>query len=56
MLKRPYMRPNLVRSVHNTRIEHLWVDVAHDLSSKWKRLFEDLESFQGLNVEQAGHL
>ncbi|KAM6490420.1 hypothetical protein JOM56_014184, partial [Amanita muscaria] len=27
----------------------LWVDVVHDLSSKWKRLFEDLESFQGLN-------
>ncbi|KAM6497900.1 hypothetical protein JOM56_005848 [Amanita muscaria] len=47
---------NLVRSVHNTRIERLWVDVVHDLSSKWKGLFEDLESFQGLNIEQAGHL
>ncbi|KAM6488918.1 hypothetical protein JOM56_012674 [Amanita muscaria] len=44
------------RSVHNTRIERLWVDVVHDLSSKWKGLFEDLESFQGLNIEQAGHL
>ncbi|KAM6489023.1 hypothetical protein JOM56_015535, partial [Amanita muscaria] len=43
-------------SVHNTRIERLWVDVVHDLSSKWKGLFEDLESFQGLNIEQAGHL
>ncbi|KAJ2981471.1 hypothetical protein NUW54_g10871 [Trametes sanguinea] len=44
------------RSVHNIRIERLWVDVTAGCGSKWKRLFQDLESRHGLNVDNDAHL
>ena len=32
-----------IRSVHNTRIERLWVDLKVQLVSKWANFFTDLE-------------
>ncbi|KAM6495102.1 hypothetical protein JOM56_009725 [Amanita muscaria] len=42
-------------AVHNTRIERLWVDIVHDLSSKWKEHFEVLEIHHGLDADHMGH-
>jgi hypothetical protein len=44
------------RSVHNTRIERLWVDVTRGLGKKWKDLFVDLEAHHGLNVDLPAHI
>ena len=49
-----YSQPT--RSVHNTRIERLWVDIVRDLSSKWKVCFEDLELHHGLDPDHLGHI
>ena len=42
--------------MHNTRIERLWVDIVHDLSSKWKELFEVLEIHHGLDPDRMAHV
>ncbi|KAA1477784.1 hypothetical protein DENSPDRAFT_787150 [Dentipellis sp. KUC8613] len=44
------------RSVHNIRIERLWVDVTSAFGSKWKDLFHSLELFHGLNVDDDAHI
>ena len=45
-----------VRSVHNIRIERLWVDVMTGYISKWADLFTDLERHHGLDVESDNHI
>ncbi|KAF8326460.1 hypothetical protein F5887DRAFT_876163 [Amanita rubescens] len=44
------------RSVHNIRIERLWVEVGRSIVSKWKPFFEGLEVLHGLRVDSAAHL
>lgn len=44
------------RSVHNIRIERLWVDVGTGFASKWKDFFTDLEQCYELNVNSDFHL
>ncbi|KAM6496392.1 hypothetical protein JOM56_009098, partial [Amanita muscaria] len=43
-------------SVHNIRIERLWVEVGRAIVSKWKPFFESLERHHGLDVDSAGHI
>jgi hypothetical protein len=44
------------RSVHNIRIERLWVEVKRNIVTKWKPFFERLEAHHGLRVDSAAHL
>ncbi|KAF8913129.1 hypothetical protein CPB84DRAFT_1812055 [Gymnopilus junonius] len=44
------------KSVHNIRIERLWVDVTKGFGSKWKTFFEVLEAHDGLNVDNDAHI
>ena len=44
------------RSVHNVRIEHLWVDVSHYCSQIWHDLFTTLELRHGLDVSNVHHI
>ncbi|KAG1786235.1 hypothetical protein EV424DRAFT_1326444 [Suillus variegatus] len=44
------------RSVHNIRIERLWVDVTNGLGQKWKEFFQTLEAYDNLNVNNDSHL
>ncbi|PPQ97082.1 hypothetical protein CVT26_001047 [Gymnopilus dilepis] len=44
------------RSVHNTRIERLWVDVTQGFGKKWKEFFLDLEMQCGLDPQDPMHI
>ncbi|KZT50208.1 hypothetical protein CALCODRAFT_417357, partial [Calocera cornea HHB12733] len=44
------------RSVHNIRIERLWVDVTRGFGSKWKEFFGALEIYADLDASDEGHL
>ncbi|KAF9078222.1 hypothetical protein BDP27DRAFT_1379294 [Rhodocollybia butyracea] len=44
------------RSVHNIRIERLWVDLTSGFGKKWKLFFRLLEVHHGLNVENEIHI
>ncbi|KAI9060473.1 hypothetical protein FKP32DRAFT_1577929 [Trametes sanguinea] len=44
------------RSVHNIRIERLWVEVTSGFGSKWKMLFQELEAMHGLNIDNDAHI
>ncbi|TFK59855.1 hypothetical protein BDN72DRAFT_743822, partial [Pluteus cervinus] len=44
------------RSVHNIRIERLWVDVKAQVLSSWVRLFGELEAHSGLQINNPDHL
>jgi hypothetical protein len=44
------------RSVHNIRIERLWFDVTSGFGGKWKRLFQELELWDGLDVNNSSHI
>ncbi|KAF8325298.1 hypothetical protein F5887DRAFT_889403 [Amanita rubescens] len=44
------------RSVHNIRIERLWVEVGRIIIAKWKPFFRALEEEHGLRVDSAAHL
>ncbi|KAF9036534.1 hypothetical protein BDP27DRAFT_1528150 [Rhodocollybia butyracea] len=44
------------KSVHNIRIERLWVDVTRGFGKKWKDLFRALETAHGLNIDNDRHL
>ena len=37
------------RSVHNIRIERLWVDLTANVGAKWKQFFQDLEAYDNLD-------
>ncbi|KAG6918593.1 hypothetical protein DXG01_013404 [Tephrocybe rancida] len=44
------------RSVHNIRIERLWVDVTRGVGKKWKDFFRHLEVHDGLNADLDAHI
>ncbi|KAG1718137.1 hypothetical protein EDB19DRAFT_1899535 [Suillus lakei] len=44
------------RSVHNIRIERLWVDFTNGIGSKWKMFFQDLELNSGLDADNPHHI
>ncbi|KAF7297059.1 hypothetical protein MIND_00938700 [Mycena indigotica] len=44
------------RSVHNTRIERLWLDWTQGLGLKWYDFFMDLEQHYGLDVDEDLHM
>ncbi|KZV74242.1 hypothetical protein PENSPDRAFT_573346, partial [Peniophora sp. CONT] len=44
------------RSVHNIRIERLWVDVTSGFGSKWREFFRRLEVQHGLDVNNNAHI
>ena len=51
-----YKITNLFRSVHNTRIERLWVDVTAKVGSSWAQHFGMLEIEFDLDVNNARHI
>jgi hypothetical protein len=44
------------RSVHNIRIERLWVDVTAQVGATWAELFLMLEVGHGLNINNPNHI
>lgn len=46
----------LNRSVHNIRVERLWVDFTSGVGAKWKTFFEDLELHGDLNPDLPSHI
>ena len=44
------------RSVHNIQIERLWFDVTSGFGRKWKVFFQELEMWDGLDVENSSHI
>ncbi|KAJ3930310.1 MAG: hypothetical protein NXY57DRAFT_898320 [Lentinula lateritia] len=44
------------QSIHNVRIERLWVDVSHYISQTWHDLFTDLELHHGLDASNINHI
>ncbi|PPR06480.1 hypothetical protein CVT24_002566 [Panaeolus cyanescens] len=44
------------RSVHNVRIERLWVDIKAQLGQHWADFFDLLELQHGLDVNSANHI
>ncbi|KAF8955021.1 hypothetical protein BDZ97DRAFT_1675362 [Flammula alnicola] len=44
------------RSVHNVRIERLWVDVTAQVGSQWAGAFTDLELHLGLDINNVHHI
>ncbi|KAG8916566.1 hypothetical protein FRC02_003747 [Tulasnella sp. 418] len=43
------------RSIHNIRIERLWVDVTAQFGHKWREFFMDLEIHHDLDVQNTNH-
>lgn len=48
--------PTSNRSVHNIRIERLWVDWTSAVGAKWKSFFQSLEIHHGLDPENPAHI
>jgi hypothetical protein len=44
------------RSVHNIRIERLWVDYVQGVANKWVDFFYELELYYGLQPDNAAHI
>lgn len=44
------------RSVHNVRIERLWVDVTAQLGASWAEAFTQLELHHGLDINNTHHI
>ncbi|KAJ6551615.1 hypothetical protein B0H19DRAFT_950801 [Mycena capillaripes] len=44
------------RSVHNVRIERLWVDITAQIGATWADVFVLLELHHGLNINNASHI
>ncbi|KAF5341451.1 hypothetical protein D9758_014738 [Tetrapyrgos nigripes] len=44
------------KSVHNIRIEHLWLDLTQGLGKKWKLFFLNLELHHNLDRNDGGHI
>ncbi|KAI9066202.1 hypothetical protein FKP32DRAFT_1566373 [Trametes sanguinea] len=44
------------RSVHNIRIERMWVDVTAGFGHKWKEVFRALEALHDLDVDNDAHI
>jgi len=46
----------IIRSVHNIRIERLWVDVTAQVGASWAKAFTDLELHHGLDINNTHHI
>jgi hypothetical protein len=46
----------LYRSVHNVRIERLWVDITAQIGAAFAEAFTDLELHHGLDINNANHI
>ncbi len=44
------------RSVHNVRIERLWVDVTAQIGASWAEAFTELELTHGLDINNSNHI
>lgn len=44
------------RSVHNIRIERLWVDVTAQVGASWANIFTELELRYGLDINNVHHI
>jgi hypothetical protein len=44
------------RSVHNIRVERMWVDVTAGFGSKWKLFFQDLQAAHGFDNSNNSHV
>ncbi|KAH9910863.1 hypothetical protein B0H21DRAFT_782484 [Amylocystis lapponica] len=44
------------RSVHNVRIERLWVDVTNQVGEKWSTFFTTLKVRHGLDANNVNHI
>ncbi|THU76681.1 hypothetical protein K435DRAFT_620888, partial [Dendrothele bispora CBS 962.96] len=44
------------QSIHNTRIERLWVDTTTQVTSSWQDRFANLELQQGLDINNGNHI
>ena len=44
------------RSVHNIRIERLWVDITAQIGSSWADAFTELELIHGLDINNSNHI
>ncbi|KAJ3742284.1 hypothetical protein EV360DRAFT_57760 [Lentinula raphanica] len=44
------------RSVHNVRIERLWVDVSNSITQPWSNHFSDLELDHNLDIYNPNHI
>ena len=44
------------RSVHNVRIERLWVDITAQIGASWSNAFTSLELHYGLDINSPHHL
>lgn len=44
------------RSVHNIRIERLWVDITAQVGASWAESFTDLEISNGLDINNTHHI
>ena len=44
------------RSVHNIRIERLWVDITAQIGASWAEAFTDLEINHGLDINNTHHI
>lgn len=51
-----YQCTHLFRSVHNIRIERLWVDVTAQVGAKWADFFSTLELHHGLDINDSFHI
>jgi hypothetical protein len=54
--RQTFLISNLQRSVHNVRIERLWVDVTAQVSAAWADQSILLELQYGLNINNIGHI
>ncbi|KAJ7670247.1 hypothetical protein B0H17DRAFT_1209474 [Mycena rosella] len=44
------------RSIHNVRIEHLWVDVTVQVGATWSECFTVFELRHGLDINNVAHI
>ncbi len=44
------------RSVHNVRIERLWVDITAQIGASWAEVFTELELTHGLDINNSNHI
>ena len=50
------LNSNNNRSVHNVRIERLWVDITAQVGGHWADIFTELELAHGLNINNVHHI
>lgn len=51
-----YLAYKFTRSVHNVRIERLWVDITAQLGAAWAEEFTNLEIHHGLDINNVYHI